>query len=120
MTASEAFYRVGTVESGVAVYPEEVVFRSSDVSLAPFRIPSHSLVSVMNYANSELWLPDVVVVVYRNPEGRLEHFRWSLSEKGVSRELSNAIYRIIDGGFRKSFVGFLYTITHRIDVRPPL
>jgi hypothetical protein len=54
--------------------------------------------------------------VYRDPgdNDRLTHFKWSLVRKDVSREVSNAIYRIIDGSFRKSFTGFLYSLTHRI------
>jgi hypothetical protein len=38
----------------------------------------------------------------------------AIVRKGVSREVSNAIYRIIDGGFRKSFTGLFYSLTHRI------
>ncbi len=72
----------------------------------------------MNHASKEQWQPDVVVVVFRDEDGRLDHFKWSLSQKGVSRQVSTAIYKIIVGGFRKSFVGFFYTMTHKIDLSP--
>ena len=117
MRAGDTVYRVGTGDGEVAVYSDEVVFGREDVPLGPIRISRDSLVAAANYANKELWLPDVVGVIFRNPEGRLEHLTWPLVDKGVCREVSDAIYRIIDRGFRKSFVGFLYTMTHRIDVR---
>jgi hypothetical protein len=40
--------------------------------------------------------------------------KWSIVRKGVSREVSNAIYRIVDRGFLKSFTGFFYSLSHRI------
>jgi hypothetical protein len=117
VSEQNALYRLVEGQSEIVVYPDGVEFRTmGDLPLEPVRIHRDSLVAVSNYANRDLWLPDVVVVIFRSPEG-LKHFTWPLTTKGVCREVSNAIYRVIEHGVRKSFVGFLYTMTHRIDIR---
>jgi hypothetical protein len=116
MNEKKALYRLVTGKSEIAVFSDGVQFRHGDTPSAAMMIARTDLVSVMNRAFKEAEQPDVVVVVYRDSERRLEHLTWSFAEKGVSREVSNAIYKIIDGGFRKSFVGFLYTLTHRIEL----
>ena len=115
MNEKEALYRLVTGKSEIAVYPDGVQFKQGDAPSAAVLIPRADVVSVMDHAFREAEQPDVVAVVYRDSEGRLEHFTWALAEKGVSREVSNAIYQIIDGGFRKSLIGFVYSLTHRID-----
>lgn len=111
-------YRFEDDDGGeVAVYPDGVLFRSAgDDTGQGLKFPRGSIVSVMDHTFEEDWQPDIVVVVFRDSEddGRPTHFKWSLVRKGVSREVSNAIYRIIDGGLRKSFTGFFYSLTHRI------
>jgi hypothetical protein len=109
----EPSYRLGDGDGHeVAVYPDAVAFRFREDE---FRIPRERLVSVMNQASKEEWEPDVIVVVFRTYEGPLAHIVWRLVKKGRSREVSDAIYRIIDRGFLKAFRGFFYTLTHRID-----
>jgi hypothetical protein len=113
MSEKEALYRLATGKSAITVFADGVEFRLGDDPSTAVLIARADLVSVMNRAFKEESQPDVVVVVYRDSDGRLEHLTWSLAEKGVSREVSNAIYTIIDGGFRKSFIGFMYSMTHR-------
>ena len=117
MNDAVVLYRLEDDDGGeIAVYSDCVLFRSAGESVEDgIKLPRRSIVSVADHAFKEEWQPDIVVVILRDSEdGRLSHFKWSLVRKGVSREVSNAIYRIIDGGFRKSFTGFFYSLTHRI------
>ena len=115
--AAPLFRMVDDDGGEVVVYPDGVLFLSAgDRPGEGVKLQRRSIVSVMDHAFRQEWQPDILVVVYRDPDdnGRLTHFRWSLVRKGVSREVSNAIYRIVDGGFRKSFTGFFYSLSHRI------
>ena len=111
-------YRLVDDDGGeVVVYSDGVLFLSAgDHADDGIKLSRRSIVSIMDHAFKQEWQPDILVVVYRDPDdnGRLAHFKWSLVRKGVSREVSNAIYRIVDGGFRKSFIGFFYSLSHRI------
>lgn len=114
MNEKKALYRRVSGKGEISVFPDGVQFKQGDS--AAVMLARTDLVSVMHRASKEAEQPDVVVVVYRDSERRLDHLTWSLADKGVSREVSKAIYKIIDGGFRKSIIGFLYTLTHRIDL----
>ena len=118
MSDAAPLFRLVDDDGGeVVVYPDGVLFLSAgDHPGAGVKLQRRSIVSVMDHGFRQEWQPDILVVVYRDPDdnGRLTHFRWSLVRKGVSREVSNAIYRIVDGGFRKSFTGFFYSLSHRI------
>ena len=116
MNEKKALYRLVTGQSEIAVFADGVQFKQGDTPSAAVIIPRTDLVSVMNRAFRDKEKPDVIVVVFRDAERRLEHFTWSLADKGVSREVGNAIYKIIDGGFLKSLIGLVYTLTHRIDL----
>ncbi len=118
MSDAAPLYRMVDDDGGeVVVYPEGVLFLSAgDHPDDGVKLSRPSIVSVMDHAFRQEWQPDIVVVVYRDPDddGRLTHLKWSIVRKGVSREVSNAIYRIVDRGFRKSFTGFFYSLSHRI------
>jgi hypothetical protein len=102
----------GKVPSEILVFPDRVVFIAEDGFET--QIASRNIVSVMNRTSPEDWLPDLVVVLYRDDEGRLDYFPWPIVDHGVCRRVSDEIYRIIDGGFWKSLISFFYTITHRV------
>lgn len=116
MSEKEAIYRLATGTSEIAVYSDGVRFQQGDSPLASVWIARKDLVSVMNRAFREEWQPDAVVVIFRDSVLGLEHLTWFLANKGVSREVSDAIYKIIDGGFWKSLLGFIYALTHRIEL----
>ena len=108
-------YRQVFGNTEVSVFADGVLVQTATGET--FRIDKPRLVGAMNRASRDPIYPDWVVVVYRRSDGGLEHLRLG-TDKGKSRELSNAIYRIIDGGFRKSFTTFRYAMTHKIDLRP--
>jgi len=112
----EPLYRFVDGENGeIVVFPDKVVFRarsSGSEDERSIEISRRSLISVMNRRAPEEWAPDIVVVLYRDEQGALDYFVWSLAEKNVSRKVSNEIYKVIDNGFLKSVFGFFYTVTH--------
>ena len=104
-------YRAVNAQSEVSVFTDGVVFRTAGGEL---RIDKHRLVGATNRSAKNASDLDIVVVVFRDADGDLAHMRWTLAERGKSRELSNAIYRIIDRGFLKCFTTFRYIMSHRI------
>lgn len=108
-------YRQAFGRTEVSVFADGVLIRTPTGE--DFRIDKSRLVGATNRASKDPIYPDWVVVVYRLDDGGLEHLRLG-TERGKARELSNAIYRIIDGRFRKAFTTFRYVMTHRIDLRP--
>jgi hypothetical protein len=113
--AEHGVYKLQDGISHVIVDSDGVVFQLGEGSSKAVRFARHDLVSVMHRASKSGYAPDVVVMIYRDADGRLDHFTWSLKTKGVCQDVSEAIYRIIDRGFRKAFVGFFYSLTHRIE-----
>jgi hypothetical protein len=115
----EPLYRFVDGENGViAVFPDKVVFTArgsgSEDEKWSTEISRKSLISVMNRRAPDEWAPDIVVVLYRDEQGALDYFVWSLAEKNVCRKVSNEIYKVIDNGFLKAVLAFFYVMTHPI------
>lgn len=111
--AEHGTYRLDDGKNHVIVDSDGVVFQLGSSKSVRFARPD--LVSVMHHASTSTYIPDVVVMIYRDAGGRLDHFTWSLETKGVCQHVSDAIYRIIHRRFWKAFVGFFYSLTHRIE-----
>lgn len=108
----------GEAASEVLVFPDKVVFRSE--ARFETEIARRNLFSVMNYSPKGDWLPDTLVVLYRDEQGVFNYFVWPIAEKNICRRVSNEIYKIIKNGLLKSVLGLFYVMTHPVKGAPGL